>query len=53
MKHMCSLCGIANDPLYYAMEQLKGKWYHKICIRAAANFAINQGFKVKWKPKHD
>ena len=48
-RYLCTICGYANDPNIFAMEKIGLRWYHIICIRKAALWAIDRGFR--WIPE--
>jgi hypothetical protein len=41
-RYRCPICEVADNPNYIAMEKIKGRWYHWICIRKLTLFILEQ-----------
>ena len=48
-KYMCPICEVPSDPNIYAMDKIGKKWYHHICLRKAAMYAVKSGFRLDEK----
>ena len=48
--YLCSICGCANDPLYYAMRKIGKRYFHLICIDRVAMHAV-MNFEIKMDEK--
>jgi len=39
-EYVCSICGFANDPNYYAMTKYGIRWFHNLCIEKVTLYVL-------------